>query len=161
MKRNVIVIISVELMLLVIAIEGLGVLCGQDIHNTLSNLWDPISLLFLLFVTIPAMMDMGEGKNFLKAFTVGQKKYSLLELKDINEAVATCQKLVLYGGIIGIIAQLVILFGMISEPKPVGPNTAVAMLIILYAAIFEYLLVPLKLNAEKALNKEMDLDDEE
>ncbi len=161
MKKNVKLVILLEVILLVAAVGLLAMVTGVGVNFPLSNLWDPVSFLFILFITLPGLIIMGEWKNFLKAFSVGQKPYSLLELKDINGAVASCQKLVLYGGLAGIVVQLIILLAEISDVKILSVNIAVVFILLLYTAVLEYLLVPLKLNAEKIMNKEMDLDDEE
>ncbi len=96
MKMNVKLVMLLELILLVAAVGLLAMLAGVGLNFPLSNLWDPLSFLFILFITLPGLIIMGEWKNFLKAFSVGQKPYSLLELKDINGAVASCQKLALF-----------------------------------------------------------------
>ena len=158
MKNNIKLVIGLEFLILFIV---LLLISGSNILNTLTYLIDFVSLIVIILVTIPPLIIMGEFGNFIKAFSVGKKKYTLLELKSINGAVAACQKLLLYGGIIVIIVELVIILSRIDDLSFIGPNLAVAILLMLYIAIFEYLLIPVKLNAEKTMNEEMDIDVEE
>ncbi|WP_022778131.1 hypothetical protein [Butyrivibrio sp. AE3009] len=50
--------------------------------------------------------------------------------------------------------------GHLSEPETFGPNLAVCFLSGFYAVIIEFFLLPLKLNAERKMNEEMDMEDE-
>ncbi len=121
---------------------------------------DVVSLLLILLFLIPGLLIMREWKDFIKAFSVGIKDYSLLELKNIIGAVGAAQKLTIFGALFSIIVSIVLILGNLSDYKYIGPNLAVALLTGLYAVIIEFFLIPLKLNAEKKMNEEMDLDDE-
>ena len=55
----------------------------------------------------------------------------------------------------------VILLGRLDDPSTIGPNLAVCFLSGFYAVIIEFILLPLKLNAERKMNEEMDLEDDE
>ena len=50
--------------------------------------------------------------------------------------------------------------GHLSEPETFGPKLAVCFLSGFYAVIIEFFLLPLKLNAERKMNEEMDMEDE-
>ncbi|MBQ8030978.1 MAG: hypothetical protein IJ260_05550 [Butyrivibrio sp.] len=115
------------------------------------------SILLIAIVLIPGLLIMGAWKDFTKAFSVGIKKFSLLELKNIIEAVNAAQKLTIYGALFAIIISGVLLLGRLDDPSTIGPNLAVCFLSGLYAVIIEFLLLPLRLNAEKKMNEEMDL----
>lgn len=160
MKRNVKLMVLLEFLVIVVAVALLAFTCEKTFFS-FHYLLDWFSLAFILVVTIPGLIIMGEWKNFLKAFSVGQKQYSLLELKNINGAVSSCQKLILYSGTVGIISQIVILFRQLQEPRLVGGNLADALMMVLYMAMLEYLLIPVKFNAERTMNEEMDFDAEE
>ena len=121
---------------------------------------DVVSLLLILLFLIPGLLIMREWKDFIKAFSVGIKDYSLLELKNIIGAVGAAQKLTICGALFSIIVSIVLILGNLSDYQYIGPNLAVALLTGLYAVIIEFFLIPLKLNAEKKMNEEMDLDDE-
>ncbi len=118
------------------------------------------ALLVIIMILIPGMMIKGVWKDFLKSFSVGIKPYRLLELKNIIGAVDAAQKLTVYGALIAIIVSGVIVMGKLSEPSTIGPSLAVCFLSAFYAVIIELFLLPLKLNAERKMNEEMDLGDE-
>ena len=111
-------------------------------------------------ILIPGLLIMGEWKDFIKAFSVGVRQYKLLELKNIIEAVGAAQKLTVYGALFAIIISGVLLMGRLDTPSTIGPNLAVCFLSGFYAVIIEFFLLPLKLNAERKMNEEMDLGDE-
>ena len=50
--------------------------------------------------------------------------------------------------------------GQLNDPSTIGPNLAVCFLAGFYAVIIEFFLLPLRLNAERKMNEEMDLGDE-
>ena len=103
---------------------------------------------------------MGVWKDFMKAFSVGIRPYSLLELKNIIGAVGAAQKLTILGALFSIIASGVLLMGSLDDPAYIGPKLAVCFLSGFYAVILEFFLLPLRLNAEHKMNEEMDLGDE-
>ncbi len=57
----------------------------------------------------------------------------------------------------GLIISAVLLMGRLDDPSTIGPYLAVCFLSGFYAVIIEFLLLPLKLNAERKMNEEMDL----
>jgi hypothetical protein len=122
-------------------------------------LWflDLPSILLIVLIFVPGLLIMGEWKNFLKAFSVGIRPFSLLELKNIIGAVDAAQKLTIYAALFAIIISGVLLMGRLDDPYTIGPNLAVCFLAGLYAVIIEFLLLPLRLNAERKMNEEMDL----
>ncbi|MBP3198475.1 MAG: hypothetical protein J6N21_15915 [Butyrivibrio sp.] len=122
-------------------------------------LWflDLSSFLLIALIFVPGLLIMGEWKNFIKAFSVGIKHYRLLELKNIIGAVDAAQKLTVYGALFAIIISGVLLMGRLDDPATIGPNLAVCFLAGFYAVIIEFLLLPLRLNAERKMNEEMDL----
>ena len=83
----------------------------------------------------------------------------MLELKNIIGAVDAAQKLTIYAALFAIIISGVLLMGRLDDPYTIGPNLAVCFLAGLYAVIIEFLLLPLRLNAERKMNEEMDLDE--
>ena len=119
------------------------------------------SLLLMALVLIPGLILMGEWKDFIKAFSVGIKPYSLLDLKNIIGAVDAAQKLTVYGALFAIIISAILLLGRLNDPSKIGPNLAVCFLAGFYAVIVEFFLLPLRINAERKMNEEMDLGDDE
>ena len=99
---------------------------------------------------------MGAWKDFINAFSVGIKPFSLLQLKNIIKAVDAAQKLTVLGALFAIIISAVLLMGRLDH-STMGPNLAVCFLSGFYAVIIEFLLLPLRLNAERKMNEEMDM----
>ncbi|WP_044914920.1 hypothetical protein [Butyrivibrio sp. WCE2006] len=156
MKKNIRMILLGELLLFIILFTVLMV--GGSYG--MSAVWwflDLPSLLIILLVFIPGLMIMGEWKDFLKSFSVGIKEYRLLELKNIIGAVDAAQKLTVFAALFAIIISGVLILGHIDDLSLIGPNLAVCFLSGLYAVIIEFFLLPLKLNAERKMNEEMDL----
>ena len=160
MKRNIRFVLVGELMLL-IAVFMFNILLGSWGVAAIAWFIDLPSLLLIVLFLIPGLIIMGEWKDFVKSFSVGIKQYGLLELKNIIEAVGAAQKLTVYGALFAIIISGIILLGRLDDPATIGPNLAVCFLAGFYAVIVEFFLLPLKLNAERNMNEEMDLGDDE
>ena len=157
MKTNIRIILLGELILLV-AVFGFNlILTGWSG----SFLWfiDLPSLLLIVLVLVPGLMIMREWKDFVRSFSVGIRQYSLLELKNITEAVIAAQKLTVYGSLFAILVSLIVLLGKLDEPSSLGPNMAVCLLTGFYAVVVEFFLLPLRLNVERKMNEEMDMED--
>ena len=161
MKKNIRVILAGEFILLAALFVFSVVLCSEDPGSAIAWFADIPSLLIILLVLIPGLIIMGEWKDFVKSFSVGIKSYSLLELKNIIGAVGAAQKLTVYGALLAIITSAVLLLGRLGDPSTIGPNLAVCFLSGFYALIMEFLLLPLRLNAERKMNQEMDMEDGE
>lgn len=159
MKKNIRIILLGELVLFAAVFIFSLYACNGGIS---AAAWfiDIPSILLIAFILIPGLIIMGEMGTFLKAFSVGIREYSLLELKNIIGAVGAAQKLTVYGALFAIIVSGVLLLGRLDDMSVMGPNLAVCMLSGLYAVIVEFFLLPLKLNAEYKMNEEMDLGDE-
>ncbi|MCR5640730.1 MAG: hypothetical protein K6G04_05170 [Lachnospiraceae bacterium] len=157
--KNIRGILLGELLFILLVFGLVLFACGG---NLVSITWylDIPSLLFMLVFTIPGLMIMGVWKDFRKAFSVGMKDYRLLELKNIVGAVAAAQKVVVYAALFSMLISAVIILAHIPDISMIGPNLAVCFLSALYAVILEFLLLPLRLNAERKMNEEMDFEDE-
>ena len=158
MKKNIRTVLLGELILLV-AVFAFNVLVTSGVGGFSWYLDIPSIVLMFVFL-VPGLMVMGEWKNFVKAFSVGIKPYSLLELKSIIGAIGVAQKLAICSALLSIIIAGVAVLGCIGDLSLIGPNLAICFLSGLYAVIIEFFLLPLKLNAEKRMNEEMDLEDE-
>jgi len=159
MKKNIRLVLLGELILFV-AVFLINIIWGSWGVSAIVWFLDPPSFLMIMMVLIPGLLIMGEWKDFIKAFSVGIKQYSLLELKNIIGAVDAAQKLTIYGALFAIIISAVLLLGRLDDPSTIGPNLAVCFLAGFYAVIMEFFLLPLRLNAEKMMNEEMDFGDE-
>ena len=154
--KNIRLVLIGELILF-IGVFMINVLGGSWGMSAVLWFLDLPSFLLIALIFVPGLLIMGEWKNFIKAFSVGIKHYSLLELKNIIGAVDAAQKLTVYGALFAIIISGVLLMGRLDDPATIGPNLAVCFLAGFYAVIIEFLLLPLRLNAERKMNEEMDL----
>ncbi|MCR4807571.1 MAG: hypothetical protein K5857_07825 [Lachnospiraceae bacterium] len=159
MKKNIRTVLLGELILFIV-IFLFNVVMGSWGLSAILWFLDIPSLLVILMVLIPGLIIMGEWKDFTRSFSVGIKQYSLLELKNIIEAVGAAQKMTIYGALFAIIISGILLMGRLDDPSTIGPNLAVCFLAGFYAVILEFFLLPLKLNAERKMNEEMDFGDE-
>ena len=159
MKKNIRTVLLGELVLFLVIffISTLGTSFG---FSAVTWFLDWPSLILVLLILIPGLIIMGEWKDFLKSFSVGIKDFRLLELKNIIEAVGAAQKLTIFGALFAIIISAILLMGHLSDPETIGPNLAVCFLAGFYAVIIEFFLLPLKLNAERKMNEEMDMEDD-
>ena len=154
--KNIRLVLIGEL-LLFIAVFMMTVLGGNWGMSAVLWFLDLPSILLIVLIFVPGLLIMGEWKNFLKAFSVGIRPFSLLELKNIIGAVDAAQKLTIYAALFAIIISGVLLMGRLDDPYTIGSNLAVCFLAGLYAVVIEFLLLPLRLNAERKMNEEMDL----
>ncbi len=159
MKKNIRFILLGELLLFIL-VFAFNLQMSFGLANSILFFLDIPSLLLIILILIPGLMIMGAWKNFIRSFSVGIKPYSLLELKNIILAVGAAQKLTIHGGLFSIISSGILVLSKVSNPELIGPNLAVCFLSGLYVAIIEFFLLPLKLNVERKMNEEMDLDDE-
>jgi len=156
MKRNIRIVLLGEIILFIV-IFLLNILMGSGGLSAVLYFIDPPSILLILMFLIPGLIIMGEWKNFVKSFSVGIQKFSLLELKNIIGAVMAAQKLTFYAALFAIIISGVLLMGSLDDPSTIGPHLAVCFMGGFYAVIIEFLILPLRLNAERKMNEEMDL----
>ncbi len=159
MKKNIRTVLLGELVLFVLVFFCVIFLSSYELSSAMWFL-DLPSLILILIILIPGLLIMGEWKDFVKSFSVGIKDFRLLELKNIIEAIDAAQKLTIFGALFAIIMSAILLLGHISNPETIGPNLAVCFLAGFYAVIIEFFLLPLRLNAERKMNEEMDLGDE-
>ena len=159
MKKNIRTVLLGEL-LLFIAVFLISTLGSNFGFSVMAWFFDLPSLLIIILTLIPGLIIIGEWKDFLKSFSVGIKEYRLLELKNIIEAVGAAQKLVVFGALFAIIISAILVFGNISKPETIGPSLAICFLAGFYAVIIEFFLLPLKLNAERKMNEEMDMEND-
>ena len=160
MKKNIRLILLLELLLFIIVFFSTLIITTGKIQS-FSYFIDIPSFLLILLVLIPGLIIMGEWKDFIKSFSVGIKDFNLLELKNIILAVDAAQKLTIYAALFSIISSaIIILVKLSTDSQLIGPNLAVCFLSGFYAIIIEFLLLPLRLNAERKMNEEMDFEDE-
>ena len=159
MKANIRLILLGELILVAAIFLFMLIVGGAGLSSVFWFIDLPSIIVILLFL-IPGLMIMGAGKDFVKAFSVGIRPYRLLELKNIIGAVGAAQKLTVFGALVAMIMGGVFIMGNLDDMSSLGPNLAVCFLTGFYAVLIEIFLLPLKLNAERKMNEEMDFEDE-
>ncbi|MBO4912318.1 MAG: hypothetical protein J5504_06285 [Butyrivibrio sp.] len=153
--KNIRLVLLGEL-LLFLGIFLINIFLGNWGLSAITWFLDLPSLLLIAFILFPGIAIMGAWKDFINAFSVGIKPFSLLQLKNIIEAVDAAQKLTVCGALFAIIISGVLIMGRLDSSM-MGPNLAVCFLSGFYAVIIEFLLLPLRLNAERKMNEEMDM----
>ena len=68
------------------------------------------------------------------------------------------QKQVVFAGVVCVLMSLISILRRLSDLASLGPNMAVAILTMLYAMIFEMLLLPLQLEAKRRIIGYMEVD---
>ncbi len=153
-------IISILLGVILLGSAGYGYGDSMfDLHR-LIYLIDMPSLIILLVFTVPVLFKGGVWKDFKRAWQCLRKDYSchLSELRRALDVVEMIQKQVIYAGVICMLMSIIVILGNLSSLEYLGPNLAVAILTILYAVIFEMLLLPLQLEVKRRIIDYMGQD---
>lgn len=162
MNKKLVYAVLGEFLLIILGMTGIVWTCSSyDISiafHSMSYFIDIPSLLGLALIMIPALIFSGNGKGFLLSFYVGQKKFSVLELKNIVDALENTQKICTCAGFIETLIGITLVFRTLSIPSQVGPWMALAVISLMYMCIIQLLLLPLKANAVRTLNREIDMD---
>lgn len=139
-----------------------NVICTQGASGVerILNFVDLPSLILILLLVIPTLVISGMGRDFLNAFSIGKKEYAMRNLKRSLEAVQLVQKLVVCSSGISSIIAIVTILSQLDDLSTIGPNLAVAILVIFYAVILELFLIPLKANVQNAITDLMNVEDE-
>ena len=118
------------------------------------------SLIIILAFTVPVLFRGGIWKDFLRAWRLLKKNYTchLSEIRRSLDVVEMLQKQVLCAGIVGMLLSFIHILGWISDLASLGPHVAVAILTMLYAVIFEMLLLPLQIEAKRRIVDYMQVD---
>ena len=126
------------------------------------NMIDIVSLLAILVFTAPALLRDGVWKDFKRAFKLLRKDYTchLSELRRTLDVVEMVQKQVIYAGVISLLMAVIDILRILSDFSKLGPYLAVAILAVLYAMIFEMLLLPLQLEVKRRIIDYMGEDTE-
>ncbi len=112
---------------------------------------DVYSFLFLVILSVPVLISSGLLKDLNNAFrlVIGKRaEATLLELKRALLAVKITIKVIIYGGIMLMLLQMVVLLHQMSDPATLGPSISAMLLTFLYAMIFSILLLPIKAKLE-------------
>lgn len=157
-------IISILLGIILLMTTGYGYSgngFGLDLSR-LRHLLDIPSLVIMLVFTVPVLLKSGVWRDFKRAWRLLKKDYTchLSELRRTLDVVEMMQKQVIYAGVICMLLSFVTILGLLSDLASLGPMMAVAILTMLYAVIFEMLLLPLQLEVKRRIIDYMETDTE-
>lgn len=146
-------LLSVLAVILVIGFSAIFSGNGVGVR-LLIMLLDIPSLIILLMVIIPALMQTGLLKDFNNGFrlTIGKKsKGSFKEIKRAIAAIQLVRKCAVYAAVFSVCISFVIIMTQLSDPAALGPNLAVAVLSVLYAALINIIFLPMEKQLEVKL----------
>lgn len=112
------------------------------------------SLLVILLLTLTALLISGLLGDFFKGFKLMGKKenmYSTIELKRICEALKLSIRTALLSGIFGTLIANIAMLSVIGDVSSFPQNFGVAMLTLLYAIVFTFILLPVQSKAKAVL----------
>ena len=139
---SMLLILAVILLLMII----LSVYTGPSVFQC-EYLIDGPDLLAMVVVTTLLLLITGQLKSFGKAFAIACGKCNAAtfeEKKKICDVLVFVGKLLWCISIVIVTVYLIILLYNISEPATIGPNLAVAIGALLYAALGNLILLPIK-----------------
>ena len=161
-----VLVLEAIVLVLVFCFDLLMISGVSGLEKSFAYFIDVPSLLLIVLVVAPALFVSGMGRDFLNAFSVGKREYSLRQLKRCLEAVQMVQKMIICGtAMSGIISVVMILWMLFEKPELdetwLGPCLAVSILVVFYAVILEFFLIPVKANVQNTITDLMDVEDEE
>lgn len=123
---------------------------------------DAPSLIIMLVFTVPVLLKSGTWKDFKRAWLLLNRNYTchLSELRRTLDVVEMMQKQVIYAGVISMLMTFINILHRLSDMASLGPSLAVAILTMLYALLFEMLLLPLQLEVKRRIIDYMEVDTE-
>lgn len=153
-------IISILLGVILLGAMDYGYGSGWFELYRLGYLVDMPSFVIMLVFTVPVLLRGGIWKDFKRAWRLLQKRYCchLSEVRRALDVVEMMQKQVLYAGVVSVLLTFITILCNLSDPASLGPNLAVAILTMLYAMIFEMILLPLQLEAKRRIIDYMEVD---
>ena len=153
MRYLIIIFFAFLLVILNLATTDIGLMAG------LPRLFDLVSLLIVIIITVPFILVTGLHKDFVNAFrfTIGKttKANSILELKRAKEAIILAGRAIVCSGIIGTCLGAITVLYELEELHVLGVNLAVCLLCSFYAALFYLLLVPIRSKLELLITEFM------
>ena len=152
----------IEIAAIIVTILLTALMCSGNfgVGSILTMVLDFPSLISIVILAFPILLRNGMWKDFVRGFKLLSKKYkcSLADLKRTLDVVELLQKQILYAGIILTVFPTIFVLGQLSTPEIVGANIAVALIVILYAAIFEMLLLPIHIEVKRRIIDYMEAE---
>lgn len=143
---------------------GMVLMCclGEAGAASIIGFFDLPSLLLILVLTLPILFRNGLGKDFLRAFKLLKKSYHcrLGELRRTLDAVELMQKQIIWAAVIIMVVSFIQVMANVSDLYLIGPNLAVVGLSILYVAMMELLLLPLRFEVKRRIIDYMEEEQE-
>lgn len=137
--------------LAVILIIGLSM---GDSAMDIRYLLDFPSMVILLIVIIPSLIQTGLLKDFNNSFRliIGKKSNGTFrEIKRAITAIQLVRKSAMNTAIFSACISFIVIMRQLSSPAQLGPNLAVAILSISYAAILNIVFLPMEKQLELQL----------
>ena len=137
--------------LAVILIIGLSM---GDSAMDIRYLLDFPSMVILLIVIIPSLIQTGLLKDFNNSFRliIGKKSNGTFrEIKRAITAIQLVRKSAMKTAIFSACISFIVIMRQLSSPAQLGPNLAVAILSISYAAILNIVFLPMEKQLELQL----------
>lgn len=119
---------------------------------------DFVSLLLILFVTLPMLALSGLGKDFIRAFRLVftmDAPCSDMELERSLQGVSLFIRLLLLSGIFSFFCNLILILRMLDDPATLGPNLSVAILSVIYALFSVLFLLPIEARLKTMLRQRL------
>ena len=139
----------VGIVIFVAALAGIAFLTAAPLAFV-----DLPSLLVILALSAAALAASGLMGDFFRSFKLmGQKAnpFSAIELRRMQVAVKLAVRALLLSGAVGAVMGVVAMLSQIGDPSAIGPNCAVALLTMLYAVIFVFMLLPVQAKVKAVL----------
>ncbi len=150
-------VMLIEIVSLVLAVLLMTGLMGKT--GVLIYMFDVVTLLILLVLALPALFANGLAGDFVRLFFKSKnRKECLGDLKKSLLAVQLLQKQFIYGALMTIALEIVVVLQYSLEPEILGDNLSVVAVTAFYLGIFELLLMPIKVAVEKRITEHMERD---
>lgn len=118
------------------------------------NYLDLPSLLMILILAIPMLWASGLLRDFGRAFAIAvstKREYTVVEMKRALLAMEMAIKIVWYTSIFWTIVTFIMVLFRLDTPETLGPNVAVALILLLYAALINIILLVFRVKVQVRL----------
>lgn len=140
----------VGLIVYVAFLIGITFLCGSP-----TIFLDLPSIVVILGPTLALLLASGLMPDFMRGFAVMSQKentHSRLELQKADIAVGLTVRLLLLSGLLGSLIGVVALLAWLSDISTLGRGLSVALLTLLYAVLFCFILLPIRARIRAILH---------
>lgn len=154
MKKSVGTILVLQVVCMIL---GMAYIMSAMETGSIRYFVDFPTLILLLLFSLPVLFISGMWKDFLRAFHIGKedRKYSLCEMRNSLHAVDLVQKQIVYAGIMCMAVQMVIVAVNYDSMESFTGNIAVVFIFLIYIAILQMLIMPMKAYVQKCIENYM------